>query len=298
MPNFNMLNVPQAVEAGQKMHANRMARQDDQIVRDDKVEAKALGNKLSVLKQTAVGGGSEGEEALKNLIALDPEMANQFMGAIGTMDEQQAMKATEANEQMGNFAYTAMSAENPEAFYMAEIAKLPPELQKNLPVNYDPQELQAVLNKATSIATLLENPKAIQVGGEDRLYKGGREIDRVKRPVKPAAGGTGAGGGRLKPTDESRIYNDMIKTMSGIDMDSEDGAAKFAAFSQVARDNIVAVVERAVELINTNPNMSVTAAKAQARKEAGGESNIYKKKNTLVSTEEEPIENVLGRYIK
>ena len=59
---------------------------------------------------------------------------------------------------------------------------------------------------------LLENPKAIRVGGEDIAYKGGREIERGEVPVKA---GSGAGAGGLKSADESLMYKQAAAYFGG-----------------------------------------------------------------------------------
>ncbi|WP_375180693.1 hypothetical protein, partial [Enterococcus rotai] len=133
------------------------------------------------------------------------------------MDDRK-LKATQRSvDEMGQLAGYVLQGKTPEEQarrYQLMYQGVSPEVQSKLPEQYDPQFMELSLSKAMAMDKLLENPKAIQVGGEDVVYKGGREIERKTRPVKTS--GTGSDGGGVKSADESLMYRQSVELLGGL----------------------------------------------------------------------------------
>lgn len=136
-------------------------------------EAAALERKnlLAGLRQKAVGGDVSAQQ---QLLALDPEGGATFIDAVTKMDDRK-LKATQRSvDEMGQLAGYVLQGKTPEEQarrYQLMYQGVSPEVQSKLPEQYDPQFMELSLSKAMAMDKLLENPKAIQVGGEDVVYK-------------------------------------------------------------------------------------------------------------------------------
>lgn len=225
-------------------------------------KARERQNMLTGLRQQAVGGN---QDAAQQLLALDPEGGATFIDAVSKMDERKREAAQRSVDEMGQLAAYVLQGATPEEQqrrYSLMYAGVSPDVQTKLPEQYDPQFMEMSLSKAMAMDKILENPKAIQVGGEDVVYKGGREIERAKRPVKPASG-TGAGG--LKSADESLMYRQAGELLGGI----FDQQGNITNLDPDTRNRVQAIATEAVKLYREKGNISRTEAVQLAGRKFG-----------------------------
>lgn len=169
-------------------------------------------NLLTGLRQKAVGGDVSAQQ---QLLALDPEGGATFIDAVTKMDDRKIKATQRSVDEMGQLAGYVLQGKTPEEQarrYQLMYQGVSPEVQSKLPEQYDPQFMELSLSKAMAMDKLLENPKAIQVGGEDVVYKGGREVERKTRPVKSS----GSDGGGVKSADESLMYRQSVELLGGL----------------------------------------------------------------------------------
>lgn len=173
-------------------------------------------NKLAGLRTDIVGGEPQQVEmATKQLLAIDPVEGGKFLDTVAKMDSRKLKIAQQNVEEMGKMASFVLTGQTPEEQnrrYMMMRENLPKATLANLPEKYDPNFMEVSLAKAQSMASILENPKAIRVGGEDVIFKGGREVERATRPIKETKTGAGAG---LKSADESFISREVTQLLGG-----------------------------------------------------------------------------------
>ena len=180
---------------------------------------EARKNMLTGLRQKAVGGDVSAQQ---QLLALDPEGGATFIDAVTKMDDRKIKATQRSVDEMGQLAGYVLQGKTPEEQarrYKLMYQGVSPEVQSKLPESYDPQFAEMSLAKAMAMDKLLENPKSIQVGGQDVVYKAGREIERKTRPVKPSGTGSNGGGGDgggVKSTDESLIYRQSVELLGGL----------------------------------------------------------------------------------
>jgi len=189
-------------------------------------------------RQKAAGGD---QDARRALAVLDPEGSAKFFDAMSKADAPQIEKMKQSADEMGKMSAFVLQGKDPQEQarrYQMVRQNMPPASQQGMPEQYDPEFMEQSLAKASSMDQLLQNPKVSQVGGEDVVYKGGREIERKARPVKTGE----AGSGGLKTADESLIgkfveklfggfYDPITKEFSGL---SEDNAQKAASIASEA----------------------------------------------------------------
>jgi len=226
-------------------------------------KAQERQNMLTGLRQQAVAGD---QNAAQQLLALDPEGGATFIDAVGKMDTRKREAAQRSVDEMGQLSAYVLQGKTPEEQqrrYQLMYQGVSPEVQAKLPEQYDPQFMELSLSKAMAMDKILENPKAIQVGGEDVVYKGGREVERATRPVKASGSGTGEAGG-IKSADESFLYR-----LSGGLFDAVfDQQGNITNLDPMTRSKVQAITDRASELLSEG---GITRARAvtQAAEEFG-----------------------------
>lgn len=216
-------------------------------------QAKERKNMLTSLRTDAAGGDADAQQ---QLLALDPEGGAEFIDALSKMDKRQREATKRTVDEMGQLSAYVLQGETPEKQqqrYNAVYQNVSPEIQERLPEQYDPQFVELSLSKATTMDKLLENPKRIQVGGEDVVYKGGREIERKKRPEDDKDGK----GVDLKSSDESLMYRQAAERMGG--MVDDDGNIR--AIDPTVRPKVQAIASRASE-IYTQGGGEITRSRA------------------------------------
>lgn len=219
-------------------------------------EAKKRNVMLTGLRQKAVTGDVDAQQ---QLLAIDPEGGASFIEAVGKMDDRKLKVAQQKVDEMGQMAATVLNAapEKQVMLYQQMISTLPPESVAKMPKDLDLNFLEVSLSKAMAMDKILENPKAIQVGGEDVVYQRGKEIERRKRPVKTS--GTGEGG--LKSGDESLMYRQAAELLGGM----FDAAGNLQALDPETRTKAQAIATEATNLFRQG-GITRTQAVANAAK--------------------------------
>jgi len=207
-------------------------------------EAAALERKnmLTGLRQKAVGGDVGAQQ---QLLALDPEGGASFIDAVTKMDDRKLEATQRSVDEMGQLAGYVLQGKTPEEQarrYQLMYQGVSPEVQSKLPEQYDPQFMELSLSKAMAMDKLLENPKAIQVGGEDVVYKAGREVERKTRPVKTS--GTGSDGGGVKSADESLMYRQSVELLGGL----FDQAGNITNLDPTVRNKVQGIATEATKI--------------------------------------------------
>lgn len=225
-------------------------------------EAAALERKnlLSGLRQKAVGGDVSAQQ---QLLALDPEGGATFIDAVTKMDDRKIKATQRSVDEMGQLAGYVLQGKTPEEQarrYQLMYQGVSPEVQSKLPEQYDPQFMELSLSKAMAMDKLLENPKAIQVGGEDVVYKAGREVERKTRPVK--ASGTGSDGGGVKSADESLMYRQSVELLGGL----FDQAGNITNLDPTVRNKVQGIATEATNIFREGGVTRSQAVKQAAQK--------------------------------
>lgn len=217
-------------------------------------------NMLTGLRQKAVGGDVSAQQ---QLLALDPEGGATFIDAVTKMDDRK-LKATQRSvDEMGQLAGYVLQGKAPEEQerrYQLMYQGVSPEVQSKLPEQYDPQFMELSLSKAMAMDKLLENPKAIQVGGEDVVYKAGREVERKTRPVK--ASGAGSDGGGVKSADESLMYRQSVELLGGL----FDQAGNITNLDPTVRNKVQGIATEATNIFREGGVTRSQAVKQAAQK--------------------------------
>jgi hypothetical protein len=141
-------------------------------------------NMLTSLRHQVATGD---QNASNQLLTLDPEGGATFIEAVGKMNDRKREAAKRSVDEMGQLSAYVLQGKTPEEQqrrYRLMYQGVSPDVQAKLPEQYDPQFMEMSLSKAMAMDKILENPQSIQVGGEDVVYKSGREVERARRPVK------------------------------------------------------------------------------------------------------------------
>jgi len=229
--------------------------------------AKERNKLVTGLRQKAVTGDVDAQQ---QLLAIDPEGGASFIEAVGKMDDRKLKVAQQKVDEMGQMAATVLNAspEKQARLYKQMLTTLPPESVAKMPKELDLNFLEVSLSKAMAMDKILENPKAIQAGGEDIVYQRGKEIARGKRPVKKS--GTGEGG--VKSADESLMYRQAAELMGGM----FDEAGNLRALDPEVRPKVQAIATRASEIFKqggVTRSQAVTMAAEEVEGSAGVDDN-------------------------
>lgn len=217
-------------------------------------------NLLTGLRQKAVGGDVSAQQ---QLLALDPEGGATFIDAVTKMDDRKIKATQRSVDEMGQLAGYVLQGKTPEEQdrrYQLMYQGVSPEAQSKLPEQYDPQFMELSLSKAMAMDKLLENPKSIQVGGQDVVYKAGREVERKTRPVK--ASGTGSGGGGVKSADESLMYRQSVELLGGL----FDQAGNITNLDPTVRNKVQGIATEATNIFRQGGVTRSQAVKQAAQK--------------------------------
>lgn len=217
-------------------------------------------NMLTGLRQKAVGGDVSAQQ---QLLALDPEGGATFIDAVTKMDDRKIKATQRSVDEMGQLAGYVLQGKTPEEQarrYQLMYQGVSPEVQSKLPEAFDPQFMEMSLSKAMAMDKILENPKSIQVGGEDVVYKGGREVERKTRPVK--ASGTGSDGGGVKSADESLMYRQSVELLGGL----FDQAGNITNLDPTVRNKVQGIATEATNIFREGGVTRSQAVKQAAQK--------------------------------
>lgn len=245
-----------------KLSGLKLGEMEREIAERPAKEAAATERKnvLTGLRQKAVGGDVSAQQ---QLLALDPEGGATFIDAVTKMDDRKIKATQRSVDEMGQLAGYVLQGKTPEEQtrrYQLMYQGVSPEVQSKLPEAFDPQFMEMSLSKAMAMDKILENPKAIQVGGEDVVYKGGREVERKTRPVKTS--GTGSDGGGVKSADESLMYRQSVELLGGL----FDQAGNITNLDPTVRNKVQGIATEATNIFREGGVTRSQAVKQAAQK--------------------------------
>lgn len=232
-----------------------------------KREAEAR-QRQNMLTQARTGAASGDINAQQQLLVLDPEGGAKFLEAVSKMGERRRAQTQKIVDETGRLSAYVLQGESPEEQarrYEVMYQGVSPEVRKTLPAQYDRNFIEVSMAKATAMDKILENPKSVRVGGQDILYKGGREIERADVPQKTGTTGVGGAGG-LKSADESLMYRQAAELMGGM----FDESGNLRALDPEVRPKVQAIATRATEIFSkggVTRSRAVSLAKEQIERE-------------------------------
>ena len=206
------------------------------------------------LKQKAVGG----DQAARDKLLVIDSTTKDFITHIDNADAKQAKQAQENIDQMGRMLGVVQQVTDPvqrEAKYQQAKSMLPEATQAKMAKNYNENEVDLTLAKLNLMADVAEH-KVLAFGGEDILYKDGKEIGRANRPVKSGTGTGGSGSGGLKSGDESLMYRQAAERLGGM----FDAAGNLQALDPETRTKVQSIATEATRIYQNTPGISRTEA--------------------------------------
>lgn len=224
-------------------------------------------NKLTDLRVKGVAGDVGAQQ---KFLALDPKNAPAFIKAIGQMDQTKRDATARNVDEIGRASMYVLNGKSPEEQaqrYATMRENLSPEAAAGLPEVYNPQFMELSLAKATTMKQLLQNPTSVSTGTEDVVYKGGREIDRAKKPVKktaPSGGGKGGSGG-IASADENLMYKQSVQLLGGI----IDKDGNISALNPEARNTAQSIATNAANIYAGDQTMTRSEAVARSARNFG-----------------------------
>lgn len=215
---------------------------------------------VSDLQQKSASGDANAQQ---QLLSLDPEGAPSFLDAVSKMDDRKIAATKKTVDEIGQMSAYVLQGKSPEEQqrrYSLMRKGVSPDIQSKLPENYDPQFVELSLSKSMAMDKILENPKAITLGGENILYKGGREIERANVPVK--AGTDSGGQGGLKSADESLMYRQSAELLGGL----FDQAGNITNLDPEVRNKVQGIATEATNIFKQGGVTRTQAVKMAAQK--------------------------------
>jgi hypothetical protein len=242
-----------------KMAALQLGEAEREVAQRPMNEAAAKKRNVMVtdLRQKAVGGD---QEARDQLLVID-STAQEFITYIDKANAAQAKQSQDNIDQMGRMLSVVQSVTDPtkrEAKYQQAKSMLPEAMQAKIPKNYDQNNVDLTLAKLNLMAGISEN-KVLAFGGEDILYKDGKEVDRASRPETSS---NSAGG--LKSGDESLMYRQAAELLGGM----FDAQGNLQSLDPETRTKAQAIATEATNLFR-NGGITRTQAVADAAKKYG-----------------------------
>ena len=241
------------------------ARQVNQLNQMKIDEVKASQKRNALLPEAREQAMTGDIDAQKTLLALDPENGPKFIEAVAGMDDRQREATKRAIDEMGRMAFYVDQGKTDEekaARYQRVLQEVSPDVRSRMPQQYDPREIELALMKASSMDQILENPKAIRVGEEDIVYKGGKEIARGTRaPTGKADGRT------FKASDENLVYKQFVELEGGI----FDEKGNIRGLNNKSQMRAQARTAEAMKLLQDSPELSLSEAVAIIARQSGSQ---------------------------
>lgn len=232
----------------------------------ERPQKEAAAQQRNQLLTNVRGKAAKGDvSAQQRLLSLDPKGGPSFIDAVSKMDANKIKQVQKSVDEMGRMAATVLNAkpEKQGILYKQMLSMLPPDSQAKMPKDFDQGFMEMSLSKALSMDKILENPKAIKMGGENVLYQRGKEIGRATIPVKEGKAGTNAASG-LKSGDESLMYRQAAELLGGM----FDAAGNLQALDPETRTKAQAIATEATNLFQQG-GITRTQAVANAAKKYG-----------------------------
>jgi hypothetical protein len=198
--------------------ARTQNRLNDLKLQETERQIKERPMRQNMLSQARAGAVSGDESAQQQLLVLDPEGGPKFLEAVSKMGTRRMEQTKKIVDETGRLSAYVLQGETPEEQarrYQVMYNGVSPEVQKNLPPEYNKNFVEVSMAKATAMDKILENPKSVRFGGQDILYKGGKEIERANVPQKKGSTGGMGGIGGLKSADESLMYRQAASYFGG-----------------------------------------------------------------------------------
>lgn len=217
-------------------------------------------NVLTDLRSKSATGDTDAQQ---QLLSVDPEGAPSFIEAVSKMDDRKieaTKKTVEEIGQLSAYVLQGSTTEEQQRRYALMRKGVGADVQSKLPEAYDPQFMEMSLTKATAMDKILENPKAVNLGGEDILYKGGREIERADVPVKSGTSSSGEGG--IKSADESLMYRQSAELLGGL----FDQAGNITNLDPEVRNKVQGIATEATTIFKQGGVTRTQAVKMAAQK--------------------------------
>lgn len=215
-----LYSTKEAVEGARtqnRLSELRLGEAERQVAERPKKEAAAK-NRKNLMAEYTEGALSGDGDSLNKLYALDVDTAAKVADRVDSMSEKEKEQAKANRKEIAQMSAWIASAETPE-----EARKNFDVVVSNMPEETQEKMLQEVerfdgdvkryatysLARVKDIDTIFDNPKVARVGNEDVVYKGGREIERKKRPEKDA------GKDGVKTSEENLMYKQAIAYFGG-----------------------------------------------------------------------------------
>ena len=245
----------------------------ERMIKDRPVKEEAANKRnlmIQGLRTKAVGGD---KNAINQLLVLDSKDTDAFLKSLETQDETQKLETKNNADEMAKMSTWILDAkeENIATQRLGQVIKSLPEEQQG--PAYDAftnsgmtalEYADLSLRKSLDLKTLIENPEAAQVGGEDVVYQRGKEIERKTRPVKTGSGAGGTGSSDLKSGDESLMYRQAAELLGGM----FDQAGNLQALDPETRTKAQAIATEATNLFRAG-GITRTQAVANAAAKYG-----------------------------
>jgi len=272
MANQFGIDMGQVYKTTEAVKGSRQTRKANALAMDwkkeDRESARQRSQTINQLRTKVAAGGEEGKQAERQLIAFAPAEATKVQEAFANMDKRQRKQASENVETLGRvstFVLEGQTVEEQSQRYQRARANLAPEIVANMPEEYDPNFVQIGLARARELEDMLGNPEQITFGGEDRLYKDGRQIESTTSNalLKQQAGGSGSD---FKSSDENLMYKQAAALFGG-HTDPVTGQMKNILNSDVPK--VQAIVTRAAELFQSGETQTRSQAVTEAARQLG-----------------------------
>ena len=271
MANQFGIDLGQVFRTTEAVKGSRLQRKTNQFsldsAKEDRENARQRGQTLNQLRSRVSAGGDDGRQAERELIALAPEEAVQVQEAFANMDDRQRKQAKENVDTLGRVSAFILEGGTPEEQqqrYQRARESLAPEIAANMPEQYDPNFVQMRLARARELDDLLKNPEKITFGGEDRLFRDGKEIESTTSNalLKRRAGGSGTD---FKSSDENLMFRQAAELLGGI----FDQQGNLQNLNPENRSRVQAITTRAAELFQSGNAQSRSDAVTQAARQLG-----------------------------
>lgn len=248
----------------------------DSVV-EDRATTKAMTATRNALKARIASGGTDGQQAQRELIAMSPDEGKKVVEAFKTMSDQEKEQAKQNIETIGKISAYILQGDPKTAAdrYQTAKANLSPEVVANMPAEYDPNWVQMNLAKSREMDDLFKNPEVMTFGTQDKMYKDGVEIGSTqsgaaalqdtKNQNALAVAKTKANGTGLKSADESLMYRQSAEMLGGI----FDQNGNIQNLDPQTRSKVQAIATRASELYSTGQAKTRTDAVTMAARQIG-----------------------------
>lgn len=279
----NILTTVEGIRSSQQR--SELAKRQDQRAqqqldwqREDRESNKAATEaqqQRNALLARLRGQAAQGDEAAqRELITVDPKAGKEFLDAFNALDERGQAQAKQNLETLGRSAAYIRNAQDPVAAYNTVRQNLAPEVAAKMPEEYNPDWVEFSLARTQELTDLLENPQLITFGGEDRLYRGGQQVEattsnallREQEQTKRKAIETAQQAAPdVKAADINAIYRQSAELLGGI----FDQQGNLQTLDPNARANVQAITTEAARLLQSGEARNIAESVTLAARKQG-----------------------------